>query len=66
MLEQTLTELEEEIAERELTAQAKAVLQGAYSMSEEQAHLHLQITSWEEPKAIRSRARQATKRQLFV
>jgi AmiR/NasT family two-component response regulator len=41
ILERTRRELEEEIAERELTAQAKAVVQGAYGMSGEQAHLHL-------------------------
>jgi ANTAR domain len=45
MLEQRLKELEEEIAERKLTAQAKAVLQNVYSMSEEQAHLHLRTIS---------------------
>ena len=45
MLEQAVKELEEEIAERKLTAQAKAVLKDAYRMSEEQAHLHLRTIS---------------------
>jgi len=45
MLEQTLRELEDEIAERKLTTQAKAVLQSAQGMSEEQAHLHLRTIS---------------------
>jgi AmiR/NasT family two-component response regulator len=45
MLEQRLKELEEEIAGRKLTAQAKAMLRSAHGMSEEQAHFHLRAIS---------------------
>jgi AmiR/NasT family two-component response regulator len=45
MLERTLFQLEDEIVERRLMAQAKEMLQRAYSMSEEQAHLHLRMLS---------------------
>jgi AmiR/NasT family two-component response regulator len=58
MLEQTLRELEEEIAERELAARAKAVLQGAYSMSEEQAHLHLRQISRKSRRPVKEVARE--------
>jgi AmiR/NasT family two-component response regulator len=58
MLEQRLPELEEEIAERKLTTQAKVVLQSAYSMSEEQAHLHLRTISRRSRKPLREIARE--------
>jgi AmiR/NasT family two-component response regulator len=58
ILEQTLRELEEEMAERELAAQAKAVLQGAYSMSEEQAHQHLRTISRKSRRPLREIARE--------
>jgi len=58
MLEQRLRELEEEIAERKLTTQAKVVLQSAYGMSEEQAHLHLRTISRRSRKPLREIARE--------
>jgi hypothetical protein len=44
-LEQLSKGLEEEVEERRLTNRAKAILQSAYGMSEEQAHAHLRQTS---------------------
>jgi AmiR/NasT family two-component response regulator len=58
MLEQGSRELEEEIAERKLTAQAKAVLQSVYNMSEEQAHLHLRTISRKSRRPLKEVARE--------
>jgi hypothetical protein len=58
MLEQRLRELEEKIAERKLTVQAKAVLQSVYTMSEEQAHLHLRTISRKSRKPLKEVARE--------
>jgi hypothetical protein len=58
MLEQASRALEEEIAERKLTNQAKAVLQSAYSMSEEQAHLHLRTISRKSRRPLKEIARE--------
>jgi AmiR/NasT family two-component response regulator len=58
MLEQRLRELEEEIAERKLTGQAKAVLQSTYNMSEEQAHLHLRTISRKSRKPLKEVAQE--------
>ncbi len=48
-LETTLARLEhelaEQLAERDLTAQAKKVLQSRYGITEEQAHVHLRMVS---------------------
>jgi AmiR/NasT family two-component response regulator len=44
-LQTILEELEDEIEERRVTGQAKAILQAAYSLSEEQAYTHLQTLS---------------------
>lgn len=38
-------DLETQIAERELTSRAKAILQDTYGLSEEQAHVHLRVVS---------------------
>jgi AmiR/NasT family two-component response regulator len=57
-LEQRLRELEEEIAERKLAAQAKAVLQRAFSMSEEEAHLHLRTISRKSRRPLKEVARE--------
>jgi AmiR/NasT family two-component response regulator len=57
MLQQKLRELEEEIAERKLTAEAKAILQDRHGMSEEQAHLHLRAISRKSRKPLREVAR---------
>ena len=45
MLERLVAERHAEVEERSLTAQAKAVLESVYGMSEEQAHHHLRLTS---------------------
>jgi hypothetical protein len=56
-LEQRNEELEQEIAERELTNRAKAVLHSRYGMSEDQAHLHLRLVSRKSRKRLRDVAR---------
>ena len=56
-LEQRNEELEQEIAERELTNRAKAVLQRRYGMSEDQAHVHLRLVSRKSRKRLRDVAR---------
>ena len=66
MLEQRLKELEEEIAERKLTAQAKAVLQNVYGMSEEQAHLHLRTISRKSRRALKEVARELIEARTSV
>lgn len=58
ILEKMSRELEEEIAERKLTAQAKAFLQSSYNMSEEQAHLHLRTISRKSRRPLRDVARE--------
>lgn len=45
MLERLAREREQELQERSLASQAKAVLESVYGMSEEQAHHHLRVTS---------------------
>jgi hypothetical protein len=45
MLERLAREREQEIEERSLASQAKAVLESVHGMSEEQAHHHLRVTS---------------------
>ena len=57
LLEQLLQSLEDERTTRELTAQAKAVLQNSRGMSEEQAHHHLRITSRRSRKSVTEIAR---------
>jgi BMFP domain-containing protein YqiC len=57
-LEQMVRELEEELDERKLAARAKAVLQNEHGMSEEQAHLHLRITSRRSRRPVREIARE--------
>jgi hypothetical protein len=44
-LAQFQRDLAEQLTERQLTSQAKAVLQGRYGISEEQAHVHLRVIS---------------------
>jgi AmiR/NasT family two-component response regulator len=58
ILGQMVKDLEEEIAERKLTAQAKAVLQSADGMSEEQAHLHLRTISRKSRRPLKEVARE--------
>jgi hypothetical protein len=56
-LEQLTQQIEQEIAERELTSRAKAVLQSRYGMSEDQAHVHLRSVSRKSRKRLRDVAR---------
>jgi hypothetical protein len=57
VLEQLMGEIEQEIAERELASRAKALLQGRYGMSEDQAHVHLRLVSRKSRKRLRDVAR---------
>jgi hypothetical protein len=56
-LGQLAEEIEREIAERDLTNRAKAVLQSRYGMSEDQAHVHLRLVSRKSRKRLRDVAR---------
>jgi hypothetical protein len=56
-LGQLTKEIEQELAERELAARAKAVLQSRYGMSEDQAHVHLRLVSRQSRKRLRDVAR---------
>jgi hypothetical protein len=57
VLTQLTEEIEREIAERDLTNRAKAVLQSRYGMSEDQAHVHLRLVSRKSRKRLRDVAR---------
>jgi hypothetical protein len=57
VLGQLAEEIEREIAERDLTSRAKAVLQSRYGMSEDQAHVHLRVVSRKSRKRLRDVAR---------
>ena len=52
-LETLVEELEDEIDERRVTAEAKAVLQAAHSISEEQAYKHLRSLSRKSRRRLR-------------
>lgn len=66
MLEHRLRELEEEIAERKLTAEAKAILQDRRGMSEEHAHLHLRAISRKSRKPLREVARDVIAKDVIA
>jgi hypothetical protein len=57
VLGQLATEIEQEIAERDLSNRAKALLQSRYGMSEDQAHVHLRVVSRKSRKRLRDVAR---------
>jgi hypothetical protein len=57
VLAQLSQEIEQEIAERELTSRAKALLQDRYGMSEDQAHVHLRLVSRKSRKRLHDVAR---------
>jgi len=57
VLAQLTEEIEQEISERELANQAKAILQSRYGMSEDQAHVHLRLVSRKSRKRLRDVAR---------
>ncbi|MEQ1884978.1 MAG: ANTAR domain-containing protein [Bryobacteraceae bacterium] len=52
-LEQALAELEEEMEERKLVAEAKQILQSELGMSEEQAHAELRVASRKSRKRLK-------------
>jgi hypothetical protein len=56
-LEQISRELEEEVEERRLVGQAKAILQKSQEMSEEEAHAHLRLVSRKSRRRVRDVAR---------
>jgi hypothetical protein len=58
MIEQMGRDLEEGIAQRKLTAQAKAMLQSDNGISEEQAHLHLRTISRKSRRPLKEVARE--------
>jgi hypothetical protein len=63
MLEQILSELEQEIEERKLAARAKQILQTLHGISEEQAHAQLRLVSRKSRKRLRDIARQVIREQ---
>jgi AmiR/NasT family two-component response regulator len=65
LLERKLQEVEEEIAERKLTARAKAKLQCARGMSEEQAHRLLRAISRKSRRPLREIAREVIEERNF-
>jgi AmiR/NasT family two-component response regulator len=66
MLKQRLRELDVEIAERKLTAEAKALLQDRHGMSEEQAHLHLRAISRKSRKPLREVAKDVIEEERSI
>jgi ANTAR domain len=58
MLEQVLSELEQEIEERQLAAQAKQILQTLHGISEEQAHAQLRLVSRKSRRRLKDVAQQ--------
>jgi hypothetical protein len=64
VLGQLTEEIEQEIAERELANQAKAILQRRYGMSEDQAHVHLRLVSRKSRKRLRDVARDVLENPL--
>ena len=65
VLGQLAEEREQEIAERDLTNRAKAVLQSRYGMSEDQAHVHLRLVSRKSRKRLRDVARDLLEESMF-
>ena len=66
MLEQALSELEEEIEERRLVARAKGILQATDLVSEEQAHMELRQRSRRLRKPLKDVARQVIENRQLV
>jgi hypothetical protein len=63
ILEQVLSELEQEIEERQLAAQAKQILQTLYGISEEQAHAQLRLVSRKSRRRLKDVAQQVIEEQ---
>jgi AmiR/NasT family two-component response regulator len=66
ILEQVLSELEEEIEERHLVAEAKQILQHLYHVSEEQAHTQLRLQSRKSRTRLKDVARQVIDEQHIL
>ena len=66
MLEQVLSELEEEIEERRLVGQAKRIMQARDSVSEEQAYIELRLRSRKSRKPLKDVARQVIENGQLV
>ncbi len=66
ILEQVLSELEEEIQERGLAAEAKQILQALYGISEEQAHTQLRLRSRKSRRRLKDVARQVIEEQQHL
>jgi hypothetical protein len=64
VLDQLTQEIEQELSERELANQAKAILQSRYGMSEDQAHVHLRLVSRKSRKRLRDVAREVIQEPL--
>jgi hypothetical protein len=64
VLDQLTQEIEQELSERELANQAKAILQKRYGMSEDQAHVHLRLVSRKSRKRLRDVAREVIQEPL--
>lgn len=58
ILEQVLSELEQEMEERQLAAQAKQILQALHGISEEQAHAQLRLVSRKSRRRLKDVAQQ--------
>jgi AmiR/NasT family two-component response regulator len=63
ILEQVLCELEGEIEERRLVAEAKEILRAEYRLSEEQAHTRLRVLSRKSRKRLKDVAQQVIEDQ---
>lgn len=57
-LAKLLEEMEDELTLRKLAGQAKTVLQNDHGMSEEEAHIHLRLTSRRSRKSVKDVARE--------
>jgi AmiR/NasT family two-component response regulator len=66
MLEQALSELEEEIEERRIVGRAKRIMQARDSVSEEQAYIELRLRSRKSRKPLKDVARQVIENRQLV
>jgi AmiR/NasT family two-component response regulator len=66
MLEQVLSELEEEIEERRIVGRAKRIMQARDSVSEEQAYIELRLRSRKSRKPLKDVARQVIENRQLV
>jgi AmiR/NasT family two-component response regulator len=66
ILEQVLSELEDEIDERRLMAEAKQILQAVDRLSEEQAHTRLRVMSRKSRKRLKEVAQQVIQDQRLL